>query len=322
MIRKDNIGRGACRARAAALIAIGSLLPAIMTGCANRIATPANRYALVIGLGTNNGGVTCRNADYDADDMGTLLGTTGWTSVNRLISSSNGSIATALQPTYGNIQAAVSALASEVGSDSSATVLVYYSGHGLESNGYLVPYDAVESDGYIHDINKCISPATLSNWLGAAGCRNKILILDSCYSGNFVDPGSAVDTSPQDSNTATGTTETGLLVAAISNLNSLVAASVEREGDPSVMTISAAGSDEQSYSGTSAWSNGVFTTFLLDSATHGDTDNDGYITTTEAYAYAKAGIATYWNPMYLTYGYALLPHISGGSGDLVLFVNQ
>jgi hypothetical protein len=321
MSRQAKTACRACRAGPAALIVVASLLSASMTGCANRIATPANRYALVIGLGTNNGGVTCRNADYDADDMGSLLGTTGWTSVTRLISSSNGTIATALQPTYDNIRAAVSTLAREVGSDSSATILVYYSGHGLESNGYLVPYDAT-SGGAVTAPEKLISPATLSSWLGAAGCRNKILILDSCYSGNFVDSGSAVDTSPQDSNTATGTTETGLLVAAISNLNSLIAASIEREGDPSVMTISAAGSEEQSYSGTSAWSNGVFTTFLLDSATHGDTDNDGYVTTTEAYTYAKAGIATYWNPMYLVYGYALLPHISGGSGDLVLFVNQ
>ena len=314
------------RSAGAILLTFLAFFTLLATSCSNAISTPENRYALVIGLGTNNGTVTCANADFDADDMGNLLLTTGWTSVTKLISSGNG-LDTPTSPTYDNIKAAIDALASEVGNDTSATVLVYYSGHGLATNGYLIPYDAT-SGSSVTEPAKLISPATLSNWLGAAGCKNKILILDSCYSGNFVDPGSAGDTSPQDSNTATGTTETGLLVAAISNLNTLITASLERDGDPSILTISAAGSDEASYSGTdgtngtTVYTNGVFTTFLLDSATHGDRDKDGYVTMTEAYDYAKTGIATYWNSIWASSGAALLPHISGGAGDLVLFVNQ
>lgn len=302
-------------------IAAVILLGLLGMGCANTIATPANRYALVIGMGTNNGDVTCLNADYDADDMGTLLETTGWTTATKLISSDNG-LTTPTSPTYANIQSTIAALATKVGSDTSATVLVYYSGHGLATNGYLIPYDAVESDGLIHDLNKCVSPATLSNWIGAIGCKNKMLILDSCYSGNFVDTGSAVDSSPQDSNTSSGTYESGLIYTAIANLNDLISASVEREGDPSVITISAAGADEESYGGSSSYTNGVFTTYLLEAATKGDLNYDGYVTTTEAFAYAKKAVKAYWNYIWASSGIALLPHISGGSGDLVLFVNQ
>ena len=81
--------------------------------------------------------------------------------------------------------------------------------------------------------------------------------------------------------------------------------------------------------------NGVFTYYLLQAATFGDVNNDGYVTITEAYSFAKSKVKNvwdaqysnntdYWETFYNTYGYVpdFLPHISGGTGDLVLYVNK
>ena len=87
------------------------------------------------------------------------------------------------------------------------------------------------------------------------------------------------------------------------------------------MTLSACGSEEESYDD-STHSHGAFTYYLLKAASSGDTDSDGYVTTTEACAYTKKMIKANWNKEYATYGDALLPHISGGTGDLVLYDNN
>jgi uncharacterized caspase-like protein len=69
---------------------------------------------------------------------------------------------------------------------------------------------------------------------------------------------------------------------------------------------------------------GVFTYYLLDAAINGDTNRDGIVTTTEAYAYTEAKIKAWYlglsDAAIAHFGYsAFLPHISGGARDLVLF---
>lgn len=314
------------------------LFALLAAGCSNTIATPANRYALVIGVQDYPADTSDLSyPDDDADSMATLLESTGWTVTKRLIATSDAGIATDGSPTRANIESAIGDFANYVGSDTESTILVYYSGHGSttpdNSTAYLIPYDGLYNTGSkttggewiasYDDTTQAnwITPAQMTTMMGDIGAKNRILILDSCYSGGFVDTGSAVDASPQDSNTLTGTTEDGLLFSAIANLNTLLAASASREGDPDVITVSACGSGELSYDD-STHKHGAFTYYLLASALSGDSNRDGYVTTTEAFSYAKESVKAYWNSAYAIYGAALLPHISGGAGDLVLFANR
>ncbi len=318
----------------------------LLSSCATDIATPSDRFAIVIGVQSYLGGYDLDYPDDDAADMKALLEERGWTVTATLINSSdttlvsNGTLvadgSTVQDATYANIEAAIADLASQSGFDSDSTVLVYYSGHGSTdssySTAYMIPYDGISSTGASVASN-WITPATMSQWLGTLDCSNKMLILDSCYSGGFVDTSSSTDTIPQSYGEYEGGTEEDTLSYALSNFGSLLAASVADDGDPSVLTIAAAGSEEYSYDGDDG--HGVFTEYLLDAADSGDDDGDGYVTATEAYAYAKDAIDTYWNAdyesssgmmslaewYYMYYGYVpdFMPHISGGNGDLVLY---
>ncbi len=316
----------------ALLLALASA--AALAGCSADIATPTNRYAVVIGVQDYPADTADLSfPDDDAIDMRDVLAAQGWSVSTPIIS---------IGATYSAIHDSIATtLANLVGSDRDATVLVYYSGHGSldNSTGYIIPYDGLVATGTqvetepgsgvwveIAGTNpasraKWITPAMLTAWLDALPCKNKILILDSCYSGNFVITGDSIDASPQDSNTTSGTTEDGLLATAIGNLNELIAASLAGSGSPDVLAISAAGSADLSYE-TGAVSNGVFTYYLLKAAASGDSNGDGYVTATEAFAYAKSCIKAYWNSVNASSYLAFLPHISGGTGDLVLYVNK
>ena len=66
-------------------------------------------------------------------------------------------------------------------------VLVYYAGHGVydEGNdGYWVPVEGKMSNNYDH-----ISNADILNRLGSIEARHKLLISDSCFSGNLLTRG-------------------------------------------------------------------------------------------------------------------------------------
>ena len=310
--------------------------------CSSEASATSNRYALVIGVGTYASGYGCLYADNDASNMADLLGASGWTVSKKLIS---GALCGDETPTYENIKSSIAAMNDAIGGDENASVLIYFSGHGLETSssasssmGTIVPYDASEAateryqdrwgntyaqTSYSVVEAKLIPADLMTRWIGGLACKNKILILDSCYSGHFVSAGAAVDASPQSALTEEGTTEEGLVATAVANLGDLIAASL-MEGDPRVLTISAAGSEESSFSGPVSMADGVFTYYLLKSATGGDANGDDYVTATEAFAYTKSLINSSWNSgQYKRYGGSpFLPHISGGAGDLVLFVNK
>lgn len=338
------------------MLAVLAAFALVELACSNSasISTPANRYALVIGVQdypdatyTYKGQscTTSSDLDYpddDAADMADLLSKEGWTVTQRLISSSDSAIATTGSPTYANIESDIASLSA----DSSATILVYYSGHGsVSSDGstvYMIPYDgllttATVSGGYVYhdsDESKWISPATMTNWLAAVPAKHRILILDSCYSGGFTLSDGAVDTSPADYGTyEDGTSETGLLSAALSKFGTLISSNISSYGDTEVLTLAAAGSDEYSYDD-SEHKHGAFTYYLLKAADSADTDGDGYVSMTEAYIFTKSKIQSVWDAEYSSdkvaqeyynyYGYVpdFLPHISGGTGDLVLYAGE
>ena len=323
---------------------IGALAGALVlglafAGCSNITAASAaaNRYAIVIGVSvyddyySEGDGPNLSYPDNDADDIATLLASKGWTVKYTLVNS---------DATYSNIETDIEALKGIV--DSSSTVLVYYSGHGSinsSNEACIIPQDACVKDAttagkYSFNETKFISAATMSDLLGALSCRNKLLILDSCYSGGFVDAGSSTDAIPSSYGTYEGGTEASLLAAALGNFGTLLQNSISSGGDPDVLTITAAGSNEYSWDDGNH-KHGAFTYYLLQAATSGDSDGDGYVTASEAYAYAKAKIKSVWDAEYLTnlpywkqyyyyYGYVpdFMPHISGGTGDLVLYNNN
>lgn len=285
----------------------------------------ASRYALVYGAadypGTvNDLGVT----DDDARDMAAALDEAGWV------------VYRTREPTMDkqDILDDIAELAAAV--DTNSSVLVYFSGHGTIYSGEssILPTDSVVYSGppdilanYSLDVDLLISPSTLLSALDALPCRNRILILDTCYSGGFVTDTGTLDAAPQNYGVYDDGTGGSALLAALGSYSELLAAAFESYDPYTPMVVTAAGSEELSYE-SGAYGNGVFTYYFLKAASAGDLDGNGYVTLQEAYRYARAGVDKYWNEfvwddeyfyndtgMYADY----LPRISGNARDVVIF---
>ncbi|MBL8967636.1 MAG: caspase family protein [Spirochaetaceae bacterium] len=267
------------------------------------------RFALVYGVTDYPG--TTNDLTYpaiDATEMTGVLGSSGWMTQAKTNSAA----------TKAAIQADIGALSAGLSPDSS--VLVYFSGHGTSSadTAYFIPYDGLSGTA------SCISLSEIKAWFDTLPCRNKILILDTCYSGGFVDAGSAIDTAPQAYGPLDGGTTAEFPSSAYANFSRLLelnAAAV----DSDLFVLSAAGSRELSYESSGfGGGNGVFTSFLIGAASNADADKDKLVTLSEAYSYASLGVTSYWNAQtwnqYNGVGYAdFLPHLSGQRRDVVLF---
>jgi len=327
-------------ARSCGIFLAGALV--LLSACTQDIKVPANRYALLIGVQDYPG--PDNDLSYPDDDVNALeplLLSEGWTSVVKLLNS---------DATNANIEAAIR----DLSSDDDATILVYYSGHGSTSStgdtAYFIPYDGLvysaASGTTSVDLSKWVTPSTMTQWMAGARAKHRILILDSCFSGGFTLGDGSVDTAPANYGAyEDGTTDIPLLFAALSKFSTLVSSNLSSYGSQEVLTLSAAGSAEPSWDAGS-YSHGAFTYYLLKAGTKGsdgellaDSDGDGFVSVNEAYVYAKKAIKLYWDSSYAaltadqayswyinnaSYGYVpdFLPHIAGGTGDLVLFVNQ
>ncbi len=297
------------------------LVSGIFSSCddfARPEAIPSNRYAILVGVRDYQTINDLSNPDKDVADLEALLVERGW-SVQTLINS---------QATYAAIEDAVAGLST----DDSATVLVYFSGHGhvMDENTYILPYDFhyssyYDSSTYVNGI----TPAQLSSWLGAVPARHRLLILDSCYSGGFSQGETFADMSPRDYSARSGSTwDTPFFLAALSKLGSLVRANLEAYGDKEVQTLAAAGPEEESYEDNDPdHMNGAFTYYLLkagemDSGTgrmYADSDADDLVTLDEAYEYTRKWLKLDWNDDFEAFGRDFLPHISGGTENRVLY---
>lgn len=293
---------------------------------------PTDRYAIVIGIKDYPGNL---NDLYytvnDANSMASYLTQSGWTVTNTLTDSA---------ATRSAIQSAIAALLSRVSSNSS--ILVYYSGHGSISydntTAYMIPWDGLtSSNGF--DVGRWITPADIDGWMTSVPCTNRILILDSCYSGGFVDDSISSDAAPANYGPNDGGITAGTLSVAFSEASGLLANAFSAMSDPAILTISAAGAQELSYDDGGTL-HGAFTYWLLKAFTDSAADSDGnrLVTATEAYAYAKNELLANWDAINYdvpnaSYPYTpvvdpttgkvimadFLPRISGGSGDIVLY---
>jgi uncharacterized caspase-like protein len=298
---------------------IGSALALIAAAAALSSCTQSassitsSRYALVYGIKDYPGTINDLNYTVnDADSMTTLLKGEGWT-----VTEHTNSAATEAQ-----IAQDIADLNS-ISSDS--TFLIYYSGHGTISGSttYILPYDSIISSGSgsteTAELNSAnmISPSALSTMLASLPTKNVLVVFDSCYSGGFASSGSAADASPADYTVSRTSSSYSAFSTAMSKFGELLVSNAAASGSKTPIVLSAAGSEESSVE-TSSLAHGVFTYYLLEAATKGDSDGDGYVTMTEAYEYTAAKLKA-WDQ---TEGSAaFLPHLSGGTRDLVLFTD-
>ena len=303
----------------AAVILAAGLVFTSCTQNASSITSP--RYALVYGI-KNYLADPLTYTVADAQSIESVLESKGVPSVN-MIEREDSAV------TKAQIKADILSLSS-VSSDS--TVIVYYSGHGsyvdaswgsyypTYSGAYIAPYDAVSSSGLTGStISNLISPSEFESWISQMGTKNVIVIFDSCYSGGFIPSTSSIDASPSDYSSMQSYSA---FSTAMSNFGSLLVANASASGEKTPIVLSACGSNEESYDGTTAMGHGVFTYYLLKAATNGDSNGDGYVTMTEAYAYTAQCIKTWGASLTSSDEYvAFLPHLSGGIRDLVLFTN-
>ena len=304
-------------------VAVALIASIAIASCAQDVKITAPRYALVYGIATYlQNPLTYTVADAQGMKS-TLLGH-GWNSAT-VRERENAAV------TKAQIKADILSLS---GISSDSTILVYYSGHGTfvdatrgplyypaYSGPYIVPYDAVGSSGLdITTIANLISPDELESWLAQTGTKNFLVIFDSCYSGGFILPSSTIDASPPDYSSMPSYSA---FSTAMSNFGNLLVANASASGGKTPIVLSAAGSAESSYDGTSTMAHGVFTYYLLQAAANGDIDGDGFVTMTEAYAYTAKSVQAWGAALtqadYNAGIFPFLPHLSGGTRDLVLF---
>ena len=207
-----------------------------------------------------------------------------------------------------------------------ATFLFYYSGHGSigsPEEAYIVPSDVNNSSSTSAFYSSLISSSEFSDWLDSVTATNKLVILDSCYSGGFVDPGDSVDSITDSSISTSSALDMFFRFGELLAQNAAAASS-----DPSTapLVISAAGWAEESledyppgHPSHQGIDHGYFTFYFLQSAEtnwlgtmKGDSDGDDVLSCIEAYSYAKTKLT----------GEDFIPHISGGLRDFALIDNR
>jgi uncharacterized caspase-like protein len=259
--------------------------------CSLDISFP-ERHALIYGVadyaGVNN---DLKYTDDDALAMKALFESKGFTSVSLGID------------TEASRSAIREALAT-MNIPRNSLFVFYFAGHGEEigEDEYIIPSDAVigESETYISDDE-------LGSWLAGVQVNKKVVILDTCFSGGFIGEGYSVDAYPD--NWDGGKLFSSSLAESIQRYLSSPSSSDIPYSEAIVMAAS--GSDEKAVEGPSAGGgHGYFTYGLLESSDRGDSNNDGYLSTLEMYAFASD---------YVTSSNYYLPHISGGPVDFILF---
>jgi uncharacterized caspase-like protein len=184
-----------------------------------------------------------------------------------------------------------------------ATFVFHYSGHGDDSNGgLLIMADATKANPFASGTT--INPTELLAAIAAVPAAVRVVILDSCNSGLFVDEGSEVSTLPGDGDYS------------LTELIAEAAARFKDDAEGEVIVMSAAGAAELSQE-SSTIEHGYFTMGLLKSATEGDKNGDGLVTLTESFDYASKYVTEAFNKKYPYYAY--YPRISGSPMDVVLF---
>jgi uncharacterized caspase-like protein len=320
--------------RAIALFAGAAMFALAFSGC-DLFPTSAStfsgtKYAVVVGINDyivfdNNDSNPNNDGDLsycvaDAESIATMLEDAGW-KVKPITAESDES--TNQYATKAKIEAALEDVPA-----GTTTFLFYYSGHGsidTSDDAYIVPSDF---DGSTY--SSMISATEFSGWLDSVTATNKLVVLDSCYSGGFVDSGDSVDSITDvgiirypDGSTSP-LMQTSSAVDMFFRFGELLAQnSAAASSDPSTapLVISAADWAETSLEDGS-YGHGLFTYYFLQSADtnssgtmKGDSDGDGVLSCIEAYNYAKNKLIS---DSSIPQSELFIPHITGGLRDFAL----
>jgi len=303
------------------------------SSCSQSISIKTERRALLIGISIYSD--PANNLEYPVIDAQELEGRLFDQNWDTLLLKDN-------VATKDGIKAAIELHFKDMPKD--GTALIYYSGHGTVSNldaaiyqdthGTLSTYTGEIGNSIIvpHDFDNSsnwtggISPDELYSWINQLNTENVIVILDSCFSGGLIRSSDSYDAIAAEFYLKESNTSSVSSLAALSNFAELLTKNAEKMKKLSPITISASGSNELSYEDFPigdprylGYGNGIFTYYLLKSITEGDSNQDGFVTCTEAYTYAARALNNGWNRDFPYAKY--YPHISGGLRDLVLFMN-
>ena len=314
--KNQELGRRRPALQAVVLFALAAAFALAFSGCelfpSSASSFDGKKYAVIVGINDYDKVNDLSYCVADALSMQQMLEDAEWT-VILLTDESDG--ATNKNATKAKIKEALAAVPPDT-----ATFLFYYSGHGSigsPEEAYIVPSNF---DG---PIDSMISASEFSDWLDSITATNKLVILDSCYSGGFVDPGDSVDSIIDSSISRSSALDMFFRFGELLAQNAAAASS-----DPSTapLVISAAGWAEESledyppgHPSHQGIDHGYFTFYFLQSAEtnwlgtmKGDSDGDDVLSCIEAYSYAKTKLT----------GEDFIPHISGGLRDFALIDNR
>ncbi|OHD73295.1 MAG: hypothetical protein A2V99_01950 [Spirochaetes bacterium RBG_16_67_19] len=292
-----------------AAAAVGLLL-AGLSGCI--LDVPYEKYAIVYGVANYQVGVNDLNyTDDDAIAMAALLTEQGYQAILQLDSDANKN---QLENTD------IPAIAGQAREQD--LFVFYFSGHGGQaSTGAENPGSDVYNEYiYLYDSDPDNLALTFSDdQLAAAlvpiAARKKVIIIDACNSGGLI--GNALEADGEPAALAEGSEDIFALAARAISLYANFDGSSADIPPWEALVLSAAGERELSWE-SSDYGHGIFTYYLLEAASKGDHNGDGWITVSEAYGFVQEKLYRNWSlPRGLYYAHA--PHVSGGPVDYVLF---
>jgi uncharacterized caspase-like protein len=258
-----------------------------LAACGQEVSLPA-QYALVYGSDYQGSpvGPPLDFPDDDARAIADILASKGY-AVTRQTNS--GATSTQLETDIASLSATA---------EKDSTFVFYFSGHGHSIGGseYIVFHNGV-----------FVSDNDLMRIISRVPSRQKVLVIDACYSGGFIGDFPGVDTE--------GSSPISSAAEAFGKYFANTAA-----GDiayTEAIVLAAAGASELSYEAGGYYNHGVFTYFLLQTPRRADANRDGLVTASEAYYFAKNAVADVWNSR--NPAFSFYPHISGGAMDFVLF---
>ena len=195
----------------------------------------------------------------------------------------------------------------------------YFSGHGGQKDsgtggGTENAPDSDREEEYISLYDGELFDDQLASLLRTIPCARRVVILDACFSGGFISNSLEADAIPPEYSEGPNG-----IFGTLGNAIYLYANFEDYGSDippGEALVIAATGEQDVAYE---TDDNGVMTGFLLESATKGDRNFDGYITVSEAYFYIYRNINRRFNMLYGDSGYSFFPHISGGPVDYILF---
>lgn len=288
-------------------------------GCA--IPSPPQRTAIIFGISLYDDAKAVSVppnlpvSSKDAEAMDSLLLSQGWDS--RLFLNEDASMS--------NLISTIDSLRAYKG-----LVLFYFAGHGgfdqARDASFFIPQDSWDADLNRFNASKFVYPEDFKAWFREAGIMHGIVILDSCNSGDFVQPGSTTDAIPQLFGKNEQPDGSIKYTNHFSALGDAYAAYAGYTASDSMVVISAGGVFDVVWENSS---HGIFTYFLLQAPKYADSDRDGYVTTTEVYRYTANAIKYYWNKsyeskfdsetnQYMDYH----PHLSGNPREYILFTSK